>query len=90
MYYSHTAAPLTHIPYAPQHFMRAAVLEDLGRGTTKGLVVSNVPIPSVHAGDVLVRVHASSINPLDNQMRYLQLIYSFFFFKSFFYLLIYC
>ena len=52
--------------------MRAAVLEDVGRGgTARSLIIkSDVPVPSICEGDVLVRVHASSINPLDNQMRY--------------------
>eukprot|EP00026_Physarum_polycephalum_P011505 Phypoly_transcript_11735.p1 GENE.Phypoly_transcript_11735~~Phypoly_transcript_11735.p1 ORF type:complete len:366 (+),score=57.23 Phypoly_transcript_11735:74-1171(+) len=60
-------APLTRA-HASQHLMRAAVLEDIG--STKNLVLSRVPIPSICAGDVLVKVHASSINPLDNQMRF--------------------
>lgn len=61
---------LTHATHASR-VTRAAVLRDIGVGGSAKEVVlaSDVPVPTLSAGDVLVRVHASSINPLDIQMR---------------------
>lgn len=45
--------------------MRAAVLEEFGAP----LVLREVPVPAPGPGEVLVRVHASGVNPLDLKIR---------------------
>ena len=45
--------------------MRAVVLEDFGTD----LVLRDVPRPAIAAGQVLVRVEASGVNPLDTKIR---------------------
>ncbi|MFJ4347623.1 zinc-dependent alcohol dehydrogenase family protein [Pseudomonas sp. NPDC089401] len=46
--------------------MRAMVLDDYATGT---LVEKTVPRPSPRAGEVLVRIVASGVNPIDNKIR---------------------
>ncbi|MFE1926394.1 NADP-dependent oxidoreductase [Streptomyces asoensis] len=46
--------------------MKAFVVEKYGKG---GLRAADVPEPTIGAGDVLVRVSAASINPLDKMVR---------------------
>lgn len=45
--------------------MRAAVVEE----HDGPFVIKNLPIPAPRAGEVLVRVHASGVNPLDTKIR---------------------
>lgn len=47
--------------------MKAMILNSFGG--PESFVCSDVPKPVPHAGQVLVRVHATSINPLDYQVR---------------------
>ena len=47
--------------------MKAMILNSFGG--PKSFAFSDVPKPVPHAGQVLVRVHATSINPLDYQVR---------------------
>ncbi|MGR3885682.1 zinc-dependent alcohol dehydrogenase family protein [Pseudomonas sp. 1152_12] len=47
--------------------MRAMILNTFGR--PESFELRDVPKPVPHAGQVLVRVHATSINPLDYQVR---------------------
>jgi NADPH2:quinone reductase len=47
--------------------MQAMILNSFGG--PESFVLSEVPQPVPHAGQVLVRVHATSINPLDYQVR---------------------
>jgi NADPH2:quinone reductase len=47
--------------------MKALVLKSFGG--PESFELCNVPKPAPHAGQVLVRVHATSINPLDYQVR---------------------
>jgi NADPH:quinone reductase-like Zn-dependent oxidoreductase len=46
--------------------MKAFVVEKYGKG---GLHAAQVPVPATGPSDVLVRVHAASINPLDKLVR---------------------
>jgi NADPH:quinone reductase-like Zn-dependent oxidoreductase len=48
-------------------FMKAMILRSFGG--PESLELSDVPKPTPAAGEVLVRVHATSINPLDCQVR---------------------
>ena len=47
--------------------MKAALLKSFG--SPDAFEISDVPKPVPEAGEVLVRVHATSINPLDYQVR---------------------
>ncbi len=47
--------------------MKAQILKSFGG--PESFELSEVPKPVPHAGQVLVRVHATSINPLDYQVR---------------------
>lgn len=47
--------------------MKAVVLKSFGG--PESFALEDVPTPVPHAGQVLVRVHATSINPLDYQVR---------------------
>jgi len=47
--------------------MKAAILKSFGG--PESFELGDVPTPVAHAGQVLVRVHATSINPLDYQVR---------------------
>ena len=47
------------------HEMHAAVVEEYG-GPFR---ISRLPVPVPHAGQVLVRIHASGVNPLDSKIR---------------------
>jgi len=53
-------------PSAPQAGMKAFVVERHGKD---GLRAARVPVPTVGSRDVLVRVSAASINPLDRLLR---------------------
>ncbi|VVE65089.1 NADPH:quinone oxidoreductase [Pandoraea anapnoica] len=47
--------------------MKAIILQSFGG--PESFALEDVPTPTPHAGQVLVRVHATSINPLDYQVR---------------------
>jgi NADPH:quinone reductase-like Zn-dependent oxidoreductase len=51
----------------PKGFMRAVRFHDYG--PPEALVVDEVPRPVPHEGDVLVRVHAAGVNPIDWKFR---------------------
>jgi NADPH:quinone reductase-like Zn-dependent oxidoreductase len=50
------------VPPAKESSMRAYILEDLGRPPA----LADVPVPPVADNEVLVRVHAASVNPIDS------------------------
>jgi NADPH2:quinone reductase len=54
-------------PMNPYNAMQAIVLKSFGG--PESFELCDVPKPVPHAGQVLVRVHATSINPLDYQVR---------------------
>jgi len=45
--------------------MRAAVLTDFG----SALQIADIPDPPLRSGEVLVRIAASGVNPLDTKIR---------------------
>ncbi len=49
--------------------MRAAEYDRYGSPSGSGLQIRTVPRPQADSGQVLVRVHASSVNPLDTTIR---------------------
>ena len=49
------------VPPAKESSMRAYILEDLDRPPA----LADVPVPAVGENEVLVRVHATSVNPID-------------------------
>ena len=47
--------------------MRAAAIRDFG--DTGQIIIEEMPVPEPVEGEVLVRVHAAGLNPIDNKFR---------------------